>query len=87
MRGILHKGVGLCHGISGNAYAFLSIGRHDASFQEKAEYFADFALSHLDELEEIPDDPYSLYEGLAGLCSLAIDLGSPSQARFPLYEF
>ena len=86
-RGLLNKGVGLCHGISGNAYALLSVGRSDPSFQEKAVFFADFALSHLNELEGVPDHPSSLYEGLAGLCCLAIDLTDPTQARFPLYEF
>ena len=89
-RGLLYKGVGLCHGISGNAYAFLAIGREDeddASFQSKAKYFANFALMHLAVLENVPDEPYSLYEGLSGLCCLAMDLSCPERARFPLYEF
>jgi hypothetical protein len=86
-RGLLRKGVGLCHGIAGNAYALLAIGRIDMSFRGMAQFFANFALSHLDELEGKPDRPYSLFEGLGGLCTLAIDLINPDQARFPLYEF
>ena len=85
-RGLLRKGVGLCHGISGSAYAFLAVGRHDPSFQEKAQSFAQFALDRLGDLELVPDHPYSLFEGLGGLCSLAMDLADPGNAQFPLYE-
>jgi lantibiotic modifying enzyme len=85
-RGLLRKGVGLCHGIAGNAYSLLELGRYDAQFVRKAEYFAEFAPDHLPELESVPDRPYSLYEGLAGLGVLVLDLlSSPLDARFPLY--
>jgi hypothetical protein len=85
-RGLLRKGVGLCHGIAGNAYALLELGRHDPSYLRKARYFADFALDRLDELEGMPDRPYSLYEGLGGLSYLFIDLLlPPEEARFPLF--
>jgi lantibiotic modifying enzyme len=85
-RGLLRKGVGLCHGIAGNAYTLLELGRYDPSYVRKARYFADFALDHLNELEVLPDRPSSLYEGLAGLCCLLIDLLlPPEEARFPLF--
>jgi Lanthionine synthetase C-like protein len=85
-QGLLRKGVGLCHGIAGNAYSLLELGRYDTQFVRKAEYFAEFALDHLPELESVPDRPYSLYEGLAGLGVLVLDLlSSPLDARFPLY--
>jgi lantibiotic modifying enzyme len=85
-RGLLHKGVGLCHGIAGNAYALLAVGRTDPSFVLKAFSFFQLSLHHMDELEMIPDRPYSLYEGLGAMCTLAIDLACPDQATFPLYE-
>ena len=84
-RGLLRKGVGLCHGIAGNAYAFLALAKHDASFIAKARYFADFGLRSLRELEHVPDRPYSLFEGLGGLCALVIDLADPNSAVFPLF--
>jgi Lanthionine synthetase C-like protein len=85
-RGLLRKGVGLCHGIAGNAYSLLELGRYDSQYVRKAEYFAGFALEHLPELESVPDRPYSLYEGLAGLGVLILDLvSSPQDARFPFY--
>ena len=40
-RGLLKKGLGLCHGIAGNGYAFLSAYRatSDASFLQQAQAF------------------------------------------------
>jgi lantibiotic modifying enzyme len=82
-RGLLRKGVGLCHGIAGNAYALLAVGRTEPSFVFKAFSFFEFALEDLD---MVPDRPYSLYEDLGAMCTLAIDLACPDQATFPLYE-
>jgi hypothetical protein len=45
--------------------------------------FAVFAFEHLDELAEVPDRPYSLFEGMAGLSSLLVDLCEPDRADFP----
>ena len=84
-RGLLRKGVGLCHGIAGNAYVFLALARHDASLLAKARYFADFGLCSLRELEHVPDQPCSLFEGLGGMCALVIDLADPNSAVFPLF--
>lgn len=112
-RGLLRKGVGLCHGISGNAYSFLAVyngmrlynirsgkpqlelglasicDRDDdpITWLEMAKKFASIALFRLSELEHRPDRPYSLYEGIAGLCSLLIDLHTPQDATFPFFEF
>lgn len=88
-RGLLRKGVGLCHGISGNAYALLSIGRtaKDPLWIQRAKVFAHFALDHFDQLEMVPDRPYSLFEGCGGLAVLLLDLCNPEQSAFPLYEF
>ena len=109
-KGLLRKGIGLCHGISGNAYCFLSVYNAESrrgvknnttytpkkSAQEPNEWliyaytFANFALDHLDELELRPDRPFSLYEGLAGLLCLLLDLVDLKQGvepRFPCFEF
>lgn len=88
-RGLLRKGVGLCHGISGNAYSLLTIGRmtEDPIWMQRGKSFAHFALDHLNELEMIPDRPYSLYEGVAALAVLLLDLCCPETSAFPLFEF
>ena len=80
-RGLLKKGFGICHGISGNAFALLCASR---SYKSKAKYhsqavrFALFACKPLcknankikTELLSTPDRPYSLMEGLSGLVCL-----------------
>ena len=146
---MLKKGVGLCHGIGGNAYAFLAMyyglklmnerkkqlqnmdnddcvnrAKKRSKFMDMkkrsentrkqisekivekeqikkmnnnvddqaadqclqmAKYFASFACENLSQLEHVPDRPYSLYEGLAGLASLMIDLESPDNSNFPFF--
>ena len=87
-RGLLRKGVGLCHGISGNAYALLATGRDDTIIKHYGHSFARFALDHLDQLEGIPDEPYCLFNGVPGLVALLIDLADEDdKARFPLYDY
>jgi len=86
VRGLLRKGVGLCHGISGNSYALLCLAKHDDLYLVKSRAFLEFAMDHLRDLEDVPDEPHSLYEGLAALGCLVIDVHSDSQrAEFPLY--
>ncbi|OCH89154.1 hypothetical protein OBBRIDRAFT_794510 [Obba rivulosa] len=78
-RGFLRKGVGLCHGVGGNVYALLAVsdvldrpkdGKKD--WLARATHFALLATSYraLQEKGEmhISDSPYSLYEGVAGMC-------------------
>lgn len=86
-RGLLKKGAGLCHGISGSAYALLAASRNDDSLVDCAHAFVRFALDNLDQLQVVPDQPFSLYNGVAGLCTLLIDLlDEDSPPRFPLYD-
>lgn len=91
-RGLLRKGVGLCHGISGNVYALLaasdildrsssssgsSTSINDSSLNQR-KYFSKAAhLAYLGKFYNdpsvlpgmrIPDHPWSLYEGMAGMC-------------------
>ena len=103
-RGLLKKGVGLCHGISGNGMVLnrLAIALDNDSsdnmklkWQNRAFQYAQFALNHLDELEGIPDRPFSLFEGVGGLVCFLLQCASmldgneteESLTRFPLYEF
>ncbi|KAF3484685.1 hypothetical protein F2Q69_00051956 [Brassica cretica] len=91
-RGLL-KQVGICHGISGNAYVSLSLyratGRNEYLHQAKA--FASFLLDRGHKLLSKGemhggDSPYSLFEGVGGMAYLFLDMVDPSQARFPGYE-
>ena len=78
-RGLLKKGVGLCHGIAGNGYVLLQLSQvlsempdegnkqQGLTFRKWALQYAAFAINHLKELEHIPDRPYSLFEGVGGL--------------------
>ena len=71
-RGLLRKGSGLCHGISGNAYAFLALYRvtRDLRYLYQALAFASFLFTNkqLINQQRIPpyDSPFSLLEGVAG---------------------
>jgi hypothetical protein len=109
-RGLLKKGVGLCHGISGNAYTLLQLSKvlSEASdggsdrttaaashmWQTRALQFAAFAVEFLDQLKDIPDRPFSLFEGIGGLACFLMDChematlvgATDSQVAFPLYD-
>ena len=88
-RGLLKKGFNLCHGISGNAYAFINLYNFtkDEKWLKRAYVFA-VCRSLDDRIEPIVngydsgnrfavgkgDHPYSLMEGLAGHLCLLMDL-------------
>eukprot|EP00775_Hariotina_reticulata_P009210 gene9210-9377_t len=85
-RGLLKKGVGLCHGISGNGYALLALARatRDPSWLSAAQQFGVYGARHWEELHDVPDRPASLFEGLAGAVSFWLDVVEHSQAvRWP----
>ncbi|GAB4824965.1 LanC-like protein gcl2 [Ancistrocladus abbreviatus] len=91
-RGLL-KRVGICHGISGNAYVFLSLYRvtGNASYLYRAKAFACFLLDRAYKLIAAGemhggDNPYSLFEGIGGMACLFLDMLEPLHARFPAYE-
>lgn len=91
-RGLLRR-VGLCHGISGNAYVFLSLyqltGKVEYLYRGKA--FACFLLDRAHKLISQGemhggDTPYSLFEGLGGMAYLFLDMVDPLHATFPAYD-
>ncbi|KAL8140424.1 hypothetical protein V2J09_006445 [Rumex salicifolius] len=91
-RGLL-KRVGICHGVSGNAYVFLALYRITGSLNHlyRAKAFACFLLDRGHKLIATGemhggDNPYSLFEGLGGMAFLFLDMVEPVSARFPAYE-
>ncbi|XP_042519441.1 lanC-like protein GCL2 [Macadamia integrifolia] len=91
-RGLL-KRVGICHGVSGNAYTFLALYRltGNVEFLYRAKAFACFLLDRAQKLISEGkmhggDRPYSLFEGIGGMAYLFLDMIEPSKARFPAYE-
>ncbi|KAL0301531.1 UNVERIFIED_CONTAM: LanC-like protein GCL2 [Sesamum radiatum] len=91
-RGLL-KRVGICHGISGNAYVFLSLYRLTGivEYLYRAKAFACFLLDRAHMLMSTGDlhggdNPLPcLKEGL-GMAHLFLDMVQPKNARFPAYE-
>jgi hypothetical protein len=98
-RGLLKKGGNICHGISGNGYAFLAayvqLGHQE--YLDRALCFADYILSMAESggsplaCCERADHPYSLFEGLAGVVHYLLDIqaiikatDSDKRADFPL---
>lgn len=91
-RGLL-KRVGICHGISGNAYVFLSLYQltGNVEFLYRAKAFACFLLDRAHKLISEGemhggDNPYSLFEGTGGMAYLFLDMIDPSQGKFPAYD-
>lgn len=91
-RGLL-KRIGICHGVSGNAYVFLSVYQitGNVEFLYKAKAFACFLLDRVHKLISAGEmhggeSPYSLFEGKGGMAYLLLDMIDPSGARFPAYD-
>lgn len=83
---MLKKGPGICHGVSGNGYAFLMLYKitQEPLYLYRAIRFAEFLTKSqfINEANE-PDRPFSLYEGLAGTVCFLIDLIHIIHADFP----
>lgn len=84
-RGLLRKGVGLCHGVAGNGYALLAMWRatREEQYLEQARAFALFAARRWEELYDVPDRAASLFEGAAGFVCFALDAVDPENAWWP----
>ena len=89
--GVLTKGPGLCHGVAGNGYALLAAFRlsRDPMWLHRAVVFGTcIGDDGVCARQRTPDNPFSLFEGLAGSACFLRDL---REARFfgaglPLYE-
>ncbi|WJX68372.1 transcription factor [Trifolium repens] len=91
-RGLL-KRVGICHGISGNTYVFLSLYRltGNKEYLYRAKGFSCFLLDRAQKLiaegkMHGGDRPFSLFEGLGGMAYTFLDMIDPQVSRFPGYE-
>ncbi|KAF0761778.1 lanC-like protein 2, partial [Aphis craccivora] len=64
-RGLLTKGYGLCHGVSGNSYAFLTLFQltGKAKYLYRTARFVDWCLT-TGRQRKVPDNLYSLFEGI-----------------------
>ncbi|CAG5126354.1 unnamed protein product [Candidula unifasciata] len=88
-RGLLTKGPGICHGVAGNGYVFLLLYRltGNKKYLHRANQFANFILTQEFQTgARTPDNPYSLYEGLAGTVCFLMDLLQPEKAAFPFFD-
>ncbi|XP_042493035.1 lanC-like protein GCL1 [Macadamia integrifolia] len=90
--GLVRK-VGLADGVSGNAYAFLSLYRltGESIYEERAKAFSSFLYHNASKLVTADhlygaDHAYSLFEGLAGTACLWFDMVSPESSKFPGFE-
>eukprot|EP00095_Tigriopus_kingsejongensis_P001659 snap_masked-scaffold670_size114954-processed-gene-0.15 protein:Tk01659 transcript:snap_masked-scaffold670_size114954-processed-gene-0.15-mRNA-1 annotation:"predicted protein" len=75
-RGLLTKGYGLCHGVAGNAYGFLELFAQttEPMYLNLAAEFGRWCLDHGSYGCETPDEPLSLFSGLAGTIVFFADL-------------
>ncbi|XP_057307917.1 lanC-like protein 3 homolog [Hydractinia symbiolongicarpus] len=89
-KGLLRKGPGLCHGVAGNGYAFLLLYHitHDNKHLRRAHRFAQFMQSsEFKENSNLPDFPYSLFEGYAGTACFLADIASPADGCVGIFPF
>ncbi|CRL03318.1 CLUMA_CG016555, isoform A [Clunio marinus] len=88
-KGLLRKGPGICHGVSGNGYVFLLLYRltNDLKHLYRASCFAKFLINaDFKEHARPPDNPSTLYEGYAGAICFLIDMLEPNKATFPFMD-
>ncbi|XP_050345260.1 glutathione S-transferase LANCL1-like [Nymphalis io] len=87
-RGLCAKGYSICHGVSGNAYAFLHLYQvtKSAVHLYRACCFMEWSACERPGSElHRPDRPASLFEGLLGRIYLAADIVNPLEAKFPAF--
>jgi hypothetical protein len=99
-RGILRKGLGVCHGITGSALSQLSLYRTagtqrelyralrlcEATWSPRCLRVIDESLDPQRRRQGTPDYPYSLMEGKAGVLYAYVAMQRPDQSSFPGYD-
>ena len=88
-KGLIKKGPGICHGIAGNGYVHLLLYRltNEDKYLYRALKFAEFLENQeFKSKARKPDNPFSLYEGLAGTVCFLIDLLNPKNSEFPFFD-
>eukprot|EP01090_Pellita_catalonica_P009364 TRINITY_DN2042_c0_g2_i1.p1 TRINITY_DN2042_c0_g2~~TRINITY_DN2042_c0_g2_i1.p1 ORF type:complete len:474 (-),score=73.31 TRINITY_DN2042_c0_g2_i1:306-1727(-) len=94
-RGLLRKGTGLCHGISGNAYFFAYLYGSTGSPREAHRLVQFINFSFSDAAQEAaatrPDKPFCLFNGRAGAVYFYLDIlrnrKRMSDVRFPVGDY
>jgi len=98
--GLLRKGLGVCHGIAGSALSQLTLyrttGNHRHLYRALRTCEAMWSERCLKTIGEttdpqryrcgVPDFPYSLMEGKAGLLYAYVSMQRPDQSSFPGYD-
>ncbi|XP_075969555.1 lanC-like protein 2 [Anticarsia gemmatalis] len=88
-RGLLTKGYSICHGVSGNAYAFINMYQATKKpvYLYRACCFMEWCAVERRGTElHHPDRPASLFEGIVGRIYLAQDITNVLDAKFPAYS-
>lgn len=87
-KGLLTKGPGICHGVAGSGYVFLTLYRltQDPKHLHRSIQFFHFIYTEEFKQARTPDCPYSLFEGVAGTACYVADLLNPMQSSFPLFD-
>ncbi|GBP30665.1 LanC-like protein 2 [Eumeta japonica] len=87
-RGLCKKGYSICHGVSGNAYAFIQLYQTTKKpvHLYRAARFMEWCLDERKGTEHHrPDRPASLFEGVVGRVYLAQDFKDILNAQFPAF--
>ncbi|CAH0701826.1 unnamed protein product [Spodoptera exigua] len=87
-RGLCTKGYSICHGVSGNAYAFIQLyqATKKPEYLYRACCFMEWcAVARLGTELHHPDRPASLFEGLIGRLYLSEEMTHVSDAKFPAF--
>ncbi|GFU41210.1 glutathione S-transferase LANCL1 [Nephila pilipes] len=87
-RGLLKKGYGICHGVSGNGYAQLRLFQvtREVKYLYRAVKFAEWCFDYGKHGCRTPDRPLSLFEGFAGTIYYLLDLLDPLNSAFPAFQ-
>ncbi|GIY03193.1 lanC-like protein 2 [Caerostris darwini] len=87
-RGLLKKGYGICHGVSGNGYAQLRLFQvtREEKYLYRAVKFAEWCFDYGKHGCRTPDRPLSLFEGFAGTIYYLLDLLDPLHSAFPAFQ-
>ncbi|CRG93023.1 G-protein coupled receptor, putative [Plasmodium gallinaceum] len=88
-KGLLSKGLGLCHGISGNGIIFLYLYNYtkDKIWYIRSLKYALFSIKFFDRFYNLPDRPDSLFEGYAALVVFLSFILKPELNYFLGHDF
>ncbi|CRH00409.1 G-protein coupled receptor, putative [Plasmodium relictum] len=88
-KGLLSKGLGLCHGISGNGIIFLYLYNYtkDKIWYLRSLKYALFSIKYFDRFYNLPDRPDSLFEGYAALVVFLSFILKPELNYFLGHDF